>query len=113
MAANTLDAYRRDLLRVAAFAAARATPIAALSGADLEALVRDAMTSGLSPTSTARLVASTRGFFRYLLKSGAIGANPADDLHAPRTLSSLPRFLSIEDVDALLAAPDLSTPIGV
>jgi integrase/recombinase XerD len=113
MAANTLEAYGRDLSRVAAFAAARDTPVASLSRADLEALVRDAMTSGLSPTSTARLVASTRGFFRYLLKSGGIDANPADDLHAPRTLSSLPRFLSIDDVDALLAAPDVSTPIGL
>jgi len=113
MAANTLDAYRRDLVRVAAFAAGRGASVTALSRADLEALVRDAMTSGLSPTSAARLVASTRGFFRYLLKSGAIDVNPADDLHAPRTLSSLPRFLSIEDVEALLAAPDVSTPIGV
>ncbi len=85
----------------------------ALSRADLEELVREAMTSGLSPTSTARLVAATRSFYQYLRLSGAVAHNPADDLQAPRTLSTLPRFLSLEDVDALLAAPDVTTPRGV
>ena len=39
--------------------------------------------------------------------------NPAEDLHAPRTFAALPRFLSLEEVDALLAAPDVSTPRGL
>jgi integrase/recombinase XerD len=40
-------------------------------------------------------------------------ANPAEDLRAPRTFAALPRFLSLEDVDALLAAPDVTTPRGL
>jgi len=75
--------------------------------------VRDAMTSGLSATSTARLVAATRGFYRFLRLVGTIEKNPADDLHAPRAVSSLPRFLSLDDIDALLAATAEPTPRGL
>ena len=113
MAPNTLAAYRRDLDKLAAFAEENGRPLAGLSRHDLEAFVRDLMSSGLSPASTARLVASTRGFFRFLRLIGAVAANPAEDLQAPRALAALPRFLSFDDVDALLAAPDPSTPRGL
>jgi integrase/recombinase XerD len=113
MAANTLAAYRRDLDKLAEFAASHERPITALTRHDLEELVRELMSSGLSAASTARLVASTRGFFKFLRLIGAITANPAEDLQAPRALASLPRFLSMDDVDALLAAPDPSTPRGL
>jgi integrase/recombinase XerD len=112
--AHTLEAYRRDLSRLAQFAGGIGHPrLDTLARTDLEALVRDTMASGLSPTSTARMVAAVRSFYRFLRVTGRISENPADDLHAPRTLSSLPRFLSIEEVDALLAAPDTSTPRGI
>ncbi len=110
---HTLEAYGRDLGRLAAFAAAHGRPIDKLTRADLEAFVRQAMTSGLSATSTARLVAAVRGLFRFLRLTGAIDQNPADDLRAPRAVTSLPRFLSLDDVDALLAAPDGGTPRGL
>jgi integrase/recombinase XerD len=113
MAPNTLAAYRRDLDKLSDFAAARKRPVTDLSRHDLEAFVRDLMSSGLSPASTARLVASTRGFFRFLRLIGAVAANPAEDLQAPRAFAALPRFLSFDDVDALLAAPDPSTPKGL
>lgn len=110
---HTLEAYGRDLTRLAGFASAHEQPVARLSRQDLEAFVRDAMTSGLSATSTARLVAATRGFFRFLRLVGSIEKNPADDLQAPRALQSLPRFLSLDDIDALLAATSDTTPRGL
>lgn len=113
VAANTLDAYRRDLMLLGSFAAGNGRDVAALSRGDLEAFVRDAMASGLAPASTARLVAATRGLFRFLRVTGVVSVNPADDLHAPRILAALPRFLSLEDVDRLIAAPDVSTPNGL
>jgi integrase/recombinase XerD len=113
VAANTLAAYRRDLARLSACAAARGRRPGDLDRGDLERLVRDAMAQGLSPTSTARLVAGIRGFYRFLHVSGRIARNPADDLRAPRTLAALPKFLSLDEVDALIAAPDVSTPLGV
>jgi integrase/recombinase XerD len=113
MAANTLAAYRRDLTRLSAFAAGLERPITHLTRSQLEEFVRDLMSSGLSPASTARVVASTRGFFRFLRLIGGVAANPAEDLQAPRAFASLPRFLSMDDVDALLAAPEISTPRGL
>jgi integrase/recombinase XerD len=113
MAANTLEAYARDLGRLAAFAGRRGQAIASLQRADLEAFVRDAMTAGLAPSSVARLVAATRGLFKFLRLAGHVDANPAADLQAPRAFSRLPAFLSTADVDALLAAPDVSQTRGL
>ena len=110
---HTLAAYGRDLARLAGFASALHQAVTRLSRQDLEAFVRDTMTGGLSATSTARLVAATRGFFRFLRLVGAIDKNPADDLQAPRALQSLPRFLSLDDIDALLAATSDPTPRGL
>jgi integrase/recombinase XerD len=113
LAANSLEAYSRDLGRLAAFAEKTGTRIESLTLHDLEAFVRDLMTAGLSPASMARGVAAVRGFYKYLRLNGAIAVNPADDLRSPRSFKALPKFLSTEDVDALLAAPDVTKPRGL
>jgi integrase/recombinase XerD len=113
VAAHTLEAYERDLRKLVHFAGEIRVPVDTLTRADLEEFVRRAMTSGLSPTSTARLVAGVRGFYKYLRRAGRLSENPADDLQAPRTLAALPRFLSLEEVDTLLHAPDVSTARGL
>ena len=113
LAAHTLEAYARDLARLARFAAARRTRVEALTRTALETFVRDAMASGISPASVARLVAAVRGFYRFLRTTERVAENPAEDLRAPRTFTSLPRFLAAEEVDALLAAPDVSTARGL
>jgi integrase/recombinase XerD len=113
VAANTLDAYRRDLSRLHEFAVAVGRPVPHLGRRDLEEFVRAAMSDGLSATSTARLVAAARGFYKFLRLTGEIPENPADDLRSPRIFVSLPRYLSHEEVEALLAAPDAMTPRGV
>ncbi len=113
VAKHTLDAYRRDLSKLAACALDRRKTIETLDRQALEAFIRDQMAEGLAPSSAARLVAATRGLYRFLRLTGTVSANPAEDLRAPRVVASLPRFLSAEDVDRLLAAPDVSTPRGV
>ena len=110
MSPHTVAAYGRDLARLAGFAAAHDRTVETLTRGDLEAFVRDAMSRGLSAVSAARLVAATRGLYRFLRLAGRLDTNPADDLHAPRAVAGLPRFLSLDDVDALLAAIDADTP---
>ena len=110
---HTLSAYGRDLERLRAFGAVQGREVAGMDRRGLEALVRDAMASGLSPTSTARLVASIRGLYRYLRRRGDVRENPAEELQAPRAFQSLPRFLSTAEVDGLLNAPDVSSPGGL
>jgi integrase/recombinase XerD len=53
------------------------------------------------------------GFYRFLVIDGRIAASPADDLHPPRAWKVLPRYLSVEEVDRLIAQPDVTTPRGL
>ena len=113
VAANTLSSYRRDLARLDRFAATQGLDVTSLTRGDLEAFVRETMAEGLAPASTARLVAAVRGFFRFQRLTGSAAHNPADDLTAPRAFAALPRFLSLDDVDRLIAAPDVTTARGL
>ena len=113
LAANSVESYARDLSLLAGFAAGRGAGIDTLARPDLEGFVRDLMTEGRSPRSVARAVACYRGFYRFLVVDGTLEASPADDLRPPRAWKVLPRYLSVEDVDRLIAQPDVSTPRGV
>jgi integrase/recombinase XerD len=113
LAALTVESYSRDLAALARFAESSGWSVERLSRENLEAFVRDLMSSGLSPRSTARAVACVRGFYRFLVLDRRLDASPADDLRAPRAWPALPRFLTLEEVDRLLAAPDASTPLGL
>ena len=109
----TLDSYARDLEQLRRFAAGRSCAVEALDRHALEAFVRELMGRGLSPRSVARVVSSTRGFFRYLVVRRQLEINPAEDLQPPRAWAALPRYLSVEEVDRLLQLPDVATPRGL
>ena len=113
LARLTVESYSRDLVALSRFAEARQAAVDALSRQDLEAFVRGLMSAGLSPRSTARAVACVRGFYRFLVLDRRLDASPADDLHAPRAWPALPRYLSLDEVDRLLSAPDVTTPLGL
>jgi integrase/recombinase XerD len=113
LAAHTLESYGRDLVQLSRYAAGRERRVDTLERSDLEAFARELMASGLSPRSVARMVACVRGFYRYLAVSRRIDASPADDLHPPRTWAALPKHLTLEQVDALLEQPDVTTPRGL
>ena len=113
LAANSVESYARDLNLLAAFAAGRGTSVEVLGRAELEQLVRDLMSEGRSPRSVARAVACFRGFYRFLVVDGRLAASPADDLRPPRAWKVLPRYLGVDEVDRLMAQPDVSTPRGL
>jgi integrase/recombinase XerD len=113
LADHTLESYGRDLKALAGFAAEAGGAPEGLDRAALEAFVRRQMSGGLSPRSVARSVAAIRGFFRFLVLDRRLEASPADDLQGPRAWASLPKLLSIEQVDALIAQPDVSTSRGL
>ncbi|MEI6670088.1 MAG: site-specific tyrosine recombinase XerD [Acidobacteriota bacterium] len=113
LADNSVENYARDLSKLAAFAGTAGVELVALTRQDLERLVRDLLSGGLAPRSAARLVASVRGFYRYLVHERRLDASPADELRAARPWPSLPSCLSREEVDRLLAVPDPSKPAGL
>jgi integrase/recombinase XerD len=113
MSPNTLESYARDLALLGGFAEKRKTPVDALQREHLEAFVRQLMSSGLAPRSVARAVACVRGFYKFVAIERRQDNSPADDLRPPRAWAALPKFLSLDEVDQLLAQPDASTPRGL
>ena len=113
LADHTLESYARDLRGLAEFAAGAERPIETLDRAALEAFVRQQMTRGLSPRSVGRSVAALRGYYKYLVVNRRLERNPAEDIQPPRAWPALPKFLSLEEVDALIAAADITTPLGL
>jgi integrase/recombinase XerD len=113
MSANTLESYARDLALLGAFAERRGRDVDALTREELEAFVRQMMSSGLAPRSVARAVACVRGFFKFVAIERRQDSSPADDLRPPRAWAALPKFLSLDEVDRVLAQPDTSTPRGL
>ncbi len=113
LSTHTLESYTRDLRELHEFAVAEGHTFEQLDRHALEAFVRGLMARGQAPRSVARAVASVRGFYRYLVLDGRLISNPADDLRPPHAWPALPVSLSLEDVDALILQPDVTTPLGL
>jgi integrase/recombinase XerD len=113
LSVNSVQGYARDLVLLQQFAAGHRTPAERLTRERLEELVRNLMSEGRSPRSVARAIACYRGFYRFLVLDSRLKTNPADELRAPRAWKTLPRHLSVDDVDRLLEQPDVKTPRGL
>jgi integrase/recombinase XerD len=113
LSGHTLESYGRDLAALTAFADASQRNLEDLDRRALDAFVQRQRGRGQSPRSVARAVAAVRGFYRFLVLDRRLARSPAEDLQPPPAWPSLPKFLSVEDVDALLAQPDTSTPLGL
>jgi integrase/recombinase XerD len=110
----TVEAYARDLRRFVAWAAERsvASPSAITRALVAEYLVhldRD----GLGLRSIARVRSTLRQFFRFLVDEGHIEADPSARVGSPAYPAALPKVLTAAQVEALLAAPDRRSPLGL
>ena len=102
-AANTLDAYRRDLTAYSAGLVARGrSPLDAVTD-DLRAYLATLEALGFKPTSAARKLSAIRQFHRFLVAEGKRPDDPAQILEGPRQGQRLPKILSVKEVDRLLA----------
>ena len=113
LAGNSVVSYRRDLARLKAHAESCGRGPQALDKAELKRFVMSLTREGLSPRSVSRMISSVRGFYRYLLLDGHIKSDPTSDLVSPQAGQKLPRFLTQEEVERLIEAPDTTTPAGV
>ncbi|HEY3571422.1 MAG TPA: site-specific tyrosine recombinase XerD [Thermoanaerobaculia bacterium] len=111
---NTVDGYRNDLSRLGeALARKGGRDLLAALPADLSSHMRDLQRQGLSPRSSARALSAIRGFYENLVTVGERKDNPAVNLLPPKLWKPLPKVLSEDEVEALLAAPDVGTPLGL
>jgi len=109
---NTLAAYRADLTALERWLDARDTAIIEAKRADLLAFMASRIEAGARPRSTARQLSSFRRFYRYLVREGVLREDPTGLIDMPKVGRSLPRSLTEEEVEALLAAPSVSDPLG-
>jgi integrase/recombinase XerD len=104
---RTVEAYRRDVDKLIAFAAARGiSGPAGLGTAELREFVYQLKDEGLQPSSIRRTVSALRTYFAFLVAEGEVVADPTDRLELPRAWRRLPGVLSRDEVARILDAPD-------
>lgn len=113
LSANSLAAYRRDLAKFVAFCEAQRRPLAGVTRDDVVGFLGSLYKKKLDSRSVARHLVALRGFFRFAVAEGWLPAAPTENLESPKGWKKLPSHLSLEEVDRLLAQPDVSTPLGL
>ena len=109
---NTLAAYRRDVSRFAKYLPNKRLDDAKIS--DVRSfLVFLRNEEGLAPSSVARCLSSLKSFYEYLSVENLISENPTETIASPRPWRKLPNVMSVEEVDALITAPDINTLAGI
>ena len=114
---RTVSAYRSDLLRLGEWLdrqkGQKGKDLVAADPAAIAAHLRWLHSQEISPRSVRRAMAAMHGFYRDLVEAGERRDDPVENLEAPRLWKRLPKVLSEEEVERLLAAPDLATPSGL
>jgi integrase/recombinase XerD len=113
LAANSIESYRRDLTEFSAFLHRLGKLPSAVDRDDIRAFLKGLYDRDLSARSVARHLVSLRNLFRFLVREGRLTGDPTADIEAPKLDQSLPKYLTTEEVDQLLAQPDASTPWGL
>lgn len=109
---NTLAAYRADLTALLRWLDARRVPVVRTTRAEVLAFIAARVAAGARPRSTARQLSSFRRFFRFMVREGEVGDDPTAQIAMPKIGRSLPKSLTEDEVEALLAAPAVADPLG-
>ncbi len=113
LSANTLQNYAGDLRRLKTWSQTKGKPIEQLERKDLREWIASMSREGLAPSSIARAVSAARGYFRFLMLDRHIQRDPTEDIHTPQASARLPKFLTEEEIERLLRAPDIKTDVGI
>jgi len=112
LADNTVRSYRRDLVKFSQMMWERGKSVSQASREDVREFLTTLRREGLSARSVARHLAALRNLFRFLMREGISPGDPTAEVEAPRLGRALPKYLTPDEVEALLAQPDPSTPAG-
>ena len=112
LSANTVEAYRRDLLKFDDFAKKRKLSLEAVRRDDLVDFLAGLYRQKLESKTVARHLVTLRNFFRYAQVQELIVEDPSVTLESPKIRRSLPGYLRLEEVERLLQQPDAKTPLG-
>lgn len=112
---NTLDAYMRDIDKLRVFISKRDDSDRSLLNVtleDLQEFLASLFDLGISPRSQARIISGLRTYYKFLMLDGFTENDPTELLESPKQGEHLPEVLSVEEVDDMLSAIDLSKPEG-
>ena len=112
---NTLESYRRDLNKFALWLGQhRNASLLQGTHADIQGFLAHLVVEQKArATSTSRAISSLKRLYQYLLRQGRISVDPTLQIATPKLPRSLPKTLTEQDVELLLQAPDLNTPLGI
>ena len=114
LAVNTVQSYRRDLLKFCRYLEEHKIPtFDAVTKLDVQAYLTILNEENLATSSISRMISALRQFHKYLVQEEIIMKNPMDDWKMPKKKQSLPKSLSMAEVEQLLAAPDVKTVLGL
>ena len=113
LAPTSLASYRRDLTQWAAWLDSRGRSLQAAQRMDVEAWLAQQFRAKAKATSIARRLSSLRRFYALQLQQATIRSDPTARVRAPKLPRRLPKNLSEDQVEALLGAPNVATPLGV
>jgi integrase/recombinase XerD len=110
LADHSLAAYSSDLESFSEFVKGRLN----LPGVEeLRKYLDHLYQCGLGSRSVARHVTTLRGFFAFLLREGLVATDPSEHLRTPKIWQTIPKFLNLEQIEQLLALPNVSRPAGL
>lgn len=112
LSGNTKDAYLEDLAKLLSYLAAEGIEAEKVTLTDLECFITSLVELGISARSQARIISGIKSFYKFLILEDAIADDPTELLECPSLGRHLPEVLSIEEIDAIEAQIDTSTPTG-
>jgi integrase/recombinase XerD len=110
---RTRDAYGRDLRQFAHWLGEHGLGVAEVDRTSVRNYLGSRRDSGLSARSAARALSSIRGWYRFLLRTGAVAGDPTADIQSPSLWRTVPHALDGDEIQALLSTPDTSTALGL
>lgn len=113
LSANTVEAYRRDLLKFDVFAKKRKLTLEGVRRDDLVDFLAGLYREKLESRTVARHLVTLRNFFRFAQIQDLIATDPSINLESPKIRRSLPGYLRLEEVERLLNQPDATTAMGL
>ena len=110
---NSLKSYRHDLVHLDKQLSALGVGLSVAAREDLLAVLAGEIQTGKSPRTVSRYLSAYRQFYRWLLREGEIVTDPVALIESPKTGRGLPKAITEQQVEALLAAPDTATALGL
>jgi integrase/recombinase XerD len=113
LSANTVSAYRRDLVKFESYAKKKKLTLESVTRDDLVDFLSNLFRQKLESRTVARHLVTLRNFFRFAQTQDLIAVDPSLNLESPKIRRSLPGYLRLEEIERLLAEPDDKTPLGL